>query len=251
MGPWDKDLKLFNNPTAAEAGAALWSIVYTVCGTSQFFPVISEMRDPRQYFKAVYVCQGIIISINVIVGIVVYYYCGQYVTSPAPGSAGPLLKRVVYGVGFIGVAMGAVVCLHMIAKFLFVRWLRGSRHLTAHTWQHWACWMTCTISCGIVAYLIAAAIPVFSILVALGGSFLGPFVSMYPYGLFWFHDYWLPRGERTTKWYIGASWAVWMIVGAVFIQVMGTYGSITGVVKSFGSDHSAPFTCADNSGTVA
>ena len=32
------------------------------------------------------------------IGITVYYYSGQYVASPALGSAGVLLKRVAYGV---------------------------------------------------------------------------------------------------------------------------------------------------------
>lgn len=31
------------------------------------------------------------------VAIVVYYYCGQYVASPALGSAGPMIKKIAYG----------------------------------------------------------------------------------------------------------------------------------------------------------
>jgi hypothetical protein len=128
-GPWDKDFLLIGNPTVAEATAALGSIVYTLCGTPAFIPVVSEMKDPRLYKRAVIVCQSVIIFLNFLVGqfqsslqythrsddagTIVYYFCGQYVTSPAPGSAGPLLKKITYGLALPGVIMGCVVLVHV------------------------------------------------------------------------------------------------------------------------------------------
>lgn len=67
-GPWDKDFLLIGNPTVAEATAALGSIVYTLCGTPAFIPVVSEMKDPRMYKRAVIVCQSVIIFLNFLVG---------------------------------------------------------------------------------------------------------------------------------------------------------------------------------------
>lgn len=67
-GPWDKDFLLIGNPTVAEATAALGSIVYTLCGTPAFIPVVSEMKDPRLYKRAVIVCQSVIIFLNFLVG---------------------------------------------------------------------------------------------------------------------------------------------------------------------------------------
>lgn len=127
-GPWDKDFLLIGKPTVAEATAALGSIVYTLCGTPAFIPVVSEMKEPRLYKRAVIVCQSTIIFLNFLVGqssqflcladpdtlgTVVYYFCGQYVTSPAPGSAGPLLKKITYGLALPGVIMGCVVLVHV------------------------------------------------------------------------------------------------------------------------------------------
>lgn len=34
----------------------------------------------------------------VVAAVVIYYYAGQAVTSPALGSAGPVLKKVAYGI---------------------------------------------------------------------------------------------------------------------------------------------------------
>lgn len=50
-------------------------------------------------------------------GSVVYHYCGQYVSSPALGSAGPLLKKVAYGIAIPGLLVGAVLALHFPAKY--------------------------------------------------------------------------------------------------------------------------------------
>lgn len=68
----------------------------------RFFNVVGEMRKPRDYTKAVVLTQSIVTMVYLIIGIIVYYYCGRYVSSPALGSAGPLLKRVAYGIAIPG-----------------------------------------------------------------------------------------------------------------------------------------------------
>jgi amino acid permease len=57
-------------------------------GTPAFFNVIGEMRQPKNYDKALYACQAIVTATYLTIGIVVYYFCGQYLANPALGSAG-------------------------------------------------------------------------------------------------------------------------------------------------------------------
>jgi hypothetical protein len=64
----------------------------------------------------------------------------RYIDSPALGSAGPLMKRVCYGIVIPGLVIGAVLYIHIPAKYVFVRALRNTRHLTESTWQHWTAW---------------------------------------------------------------------------------------------------------------
>lgn len=56
-------------------------------------------------------------------------------------SAGPTLKIVAYGVGFIGLAVSACLFLHVASKYVFVRLLRNTRHLQSNTVVHWAVWL--------------------------------------------------------------------------------------------------------------
>ena len=93
-GPFVSDWKLFNSPDATSAFAALSSIVFAYAGVPAYFNIVSEMREPRHFTKSLIWCQSIMTATYITIGVVVYYYCGSYVASPALGSAGPLLKKV-------------------------------------------------------------------------------------------------------------------------------------------------------------
>lgn len=112
-GEWKSDYKLIGNPSFAEAIAAVSTLVFAYAGTGAFFPIVSEMRDPRQYPRALAVCQGVITVVFLIVGIVVYYYCGSYVASPALGSAGHNIKKVAYGLALPGLLCSGVLLAHV------------------------------------------------------------------------------------------------------------------------------------------
>lgn len=81
---------------------AVSTVVFSYCGSPAFLNVASEMRRPKDFSKAVVTCQSIVTAVYLTIGIVVWYYCGRYVSSPALGSAGPLLKRVSYGIALPG-----------------------------------------------------------------------------------------------------------------------------------------------------
>lgn len=59
-GPWDKNLLITNDPSFVEAIAAVSALVFSYAGTPCFFPIVSEMRDPRLYNRAMYTCQGVV-----------------------------------------------------------------------------------------------------------------------------------------------------------------------------------------------
>jgi hypothetical protein len=145
------------------------------------------MRNPKDYPKALAMCQTFvtlsylvsrfcglhrlgwslltfILPATQVIGGVVYHYCGQYVASPALGSAGPLLKKICYGLALPGLAVGMVLNTHLPAKYsesrsnmpnvvsamqaltpppppVFVRLLRNSRHLSENTPRHWIFWL--------------------------------------------------------------------------------------------------------------
>jgi amino acid permease len=112
-GPYKSDWKLVGNPSFYEAISALSSMVFAYAGTPAFFSIISEMREPKNYTKSLIVCQTTVTVVYTVIGIVVYYYCGSYVASPALGSAGALMKRVCYGLALPGLLVSTLILLHV------------------------------------------------------------------------------------------------------------------------------------------
>jgi hypothetical protein len=134
------------------------------------------------------------------------------------------------------------------SKYVFVRILRGSVHLSSNSLIHWATWLGCTFSVTLVAYLIASSIPFFDSLVSLIGALLGTFLAYQPSGCMWLHDNWSRRTDRDWKWTTMACWSGFIIAVGTFITIAGTYGSIVGIIDLLREDGgSKPWTCADNS----
>lgn len=71
------------------------------------------MKDPHKFTKPVLSTYAFLTSFYVVVGSVVYFFCGQYVASPALGSAGLFLKKVCYGLALPGLCASLTIFNHV------------------------------------------------------------------------------------------------------------------------------------------
>ncbi|KIW91460.1 uncharacterized protein Z519_08356 [Cladophialophora bantiana CBS 173.52] len=148
--------KVTNNPSFTDAISACSSLVFAYSGMLTLFSTVSDMRYPRLYTRSLIICQSVVTATYITIGVVVYYYAGSYVASPALGSAGALLKKVAYGFALPGLIVTTTLVIHLPAKL--------------HDWD------------ATVTYVIASAIPVFGGLVSLMGALLGTLMSFLPMG---------------------------------------------------------------------
>jgi hypothetical protein len=51
------------------------------------------------------------------------------------------MKKITYGIAFIGLIVSGCIYLRLAAKDIFVRILRNSQHLQSNTFAHWATWL--------------------------------------------------------------------------------------------------------------
>ncbi|GAA6011768.1 hypothetical protein JCM8202_004144 [Rhodotorula sphaerocarpa] len=250
-GPLDLGIVIWGKPTFADAMNAVSNILLAYAGTAAFLPIASEMRNPRDYPKAVMACQGFVTAFYLAIGVVVYEYAGQYVASPALGTAGVLIKRIAYGLSLPGLLAAAVIYTHLPAKWIFVRALRNSHHLTHSTKTHWVVWLSCSAGCVLFAYVIASAIPVFNGLVGLVGALFGSFFSLSAVSIMWFYDNWyrfsVPDKRTKAFWFL-VCFNSFIVVAGGFIMVGGTYGSIVAIIDGYTGGR--PWSCVDNSGSV-
>lgn len=112
-GPWDKDITLFAHPDFATAMTMVAGVMFAYGATPTYFGVISEMRDPSKYRRAMYASMGLTTVVYLVLGSVVYHFCGQYVSSPALGSAGVLMKKVCYGLSLPGLLASLCIFSHV------------------------------------------------------------------------------------------------------------------------------------------
>lgn len=234
-GPFDLGYYPIPASVSFSAGmAATCTIFISSAGTSAFLPVISEMREPKDYRKAVYVAMGFVTSTYICFALIVYRWCGQWVASPSLGSAGHNMQIAAYAVGFIGLAVSACLYLHVAAKYMFVRILRNSHHLQENTMVHWGTWLGLTFGLCSIAFILAEAIPIFTYLIALTGSVcFAPLAIMLP-GYLWLYDhkhYWKGNVLKKTACVLH----VGMILLGTFLLIGGTYGVAKEIQAAYAS----------------
>ena len=106
-GPYELGFYAIAHPTFTAGITAACSIMVSSCGCPGYIPVIAEMKRPQDFKKAAIIVAALVGSIYLSFSMVLYYWCGQWIASPSLGSAGPLLKKVAYGIALPSLVVSA------------------------------------------------------------------------------------------------------------------------------------------------
>ncbi|KAM5385596.1 hypothetical protein ACJZ2D_000795 [Fusarium nematophilum] len=209
------------HPTFVAGVTASANIFISNSGSSMYLPIISEMRRPEQYKKAALVTGVLVLAMYLSFSLVIYRWCGVWLATPAFGSAGPLFKKISYGVALPGLVIGVGIYQHVAAKYLFVRILRESPHLQKNSVVHWTTWIGSNLVLGILAFIVAEAVPILNYLLGLAGAIcFAPFSLIFP-ALLWmqdFSDYKRGCGKKRTAY----GFHVFVVLVGLFMVVSGT-----------------------------
>lgn len=211
---------------------AFLNISYTFIGQITIPSFISEMKEPRDFWKsvtAVTICEIIVFSI---VGAVMYVYTGnQYITSPAFGSIGDdIYKKVSFSFMIPTLIFLGVLYASVSARFIFFRLFEGTHHKGNHTVVGWASWIGILFALWALAFVIAEVIPFFSQLLSIMSSLFDSFFGF----IFWGTAYIRMRNEdfgpdfyknRGLRGWIGFLFNVFLIGCGFFFLGPGTYVS--------------------------
>lgn len=232
---------------------AISNIVFAYAGHPAFFTFISELKNPRDFPKALAFLQISDISMYVIAAIVIYYFAGDSVASPALNSASEVLAKVAWGVAIPTIIVAGVVNGHVGVKYLYVRCLRGRDDGLMHqkTWKSRGIWIAMATLSWLAAWLIAEAVPVFNDMLGITSALFASWFTFGLSGMFWFSMN-FTRGER---WYHVRPREPWswkkiilllvnlvLIAMACILCVVGLYASISSI-KEHGATKK-PFSCA-------
>jgi len=249
-GPFELGYFVIAHPTFSSGVTASATIFVSSAGPVAFVPVISEMRNPAEYNKALFTCMGFVHCAYLVCALIVYKYCGTWVTSPSLGSAGATIQIVSYGIGFIGLLVSGALGLHIAAKYLFVRILRNTKHLQSNTLIHWGTWLSCTFGLSILAFFLSQAIPIFNYILALTGSLCFAPLTIILTGFLWLNMN--KSWKKGTALQRGAFYLHFLIpLLGTFMCVGGTYAVIQEIIDAYADGTvGGVFSCANDSGII-
>ncbi|KAK0650126.1 N amino acid transport system protein [Lasiodiplodia hormozganensis] len=235
----------------ASAFLSTTNIIFAYAGHVAFFTFISELKDPREFPKALFTLQAADTSMYIIVAIVVYRYAGPDVKSPALGSTGSVVKKVAYGIALPTIIIAGVIYGHVAAKYIYVRAFKGSKHMHSRTWIGFGGWALITLVIWVIAWIIAESIPNFNTLLGLISSI---FASWFTYGLsgiFWLFINWGGSGKKGMGgWFAGGKKSALAVLNLTIVAIgaavmgLGLYASGKAIHEESGS---GSWSCADNS----
>ena len=195
--PGDGNIDLTVDTTFYKGFLGITHIIFAYAGHVAFFGFISELKEPKDFVKSLWLLQGVDTTMYIIVAVVIYRYAGIGVASPALGSTGPLLQKIAYGMAAPTIVVAGVINGHVAAKFIFVRMFRGKDMMTSKSLKSWAIWGFISFMLWATAFMIAEAIPVFGDLLGVVSAL---FASWFTYGLSGIFWLFMNRGRYTESW---------------------------------------------------
>lgn len=198
--------------TSFDQGAMAVSNIVLAYNSQIAFPsIIDEMKEPRDFPKALAMLQCVTIPFYVLVAVVIYYYAGQDVQAPAIGSAPILVRKIAYGIATPTIIVAGVIAALVAAKQIYGDiWKNKAPKIeTEKTTRAYGSWYGILAALWVVAWLIAEAIPVFHQLLAVIGALFGTWFALGFCSMFWLSMNW----KGSVKASYGANWRKTALAG--------------------------------------
>ncbi|KAF2768851.1 hypothetical protein EJ03DRAFT_240611, partial [Teratosphaeria nubilosa] len=153
---------------------SLSNILVSFTGHLAYFQVMAEMEEPRDFRKSLVATNLFMSSLYLVVSLVIYYYAGTDVGSPALSSASPLFAKIAYGIAtptivVAGVIAGLLAC-KRIHHWFWRLYRQEPKAVDESSFRAWSSWVGIVLMVYGLAFVLANVIPYFSPLLALIGA---------------------------------------------------------------------------------
>ncbi|KAJ5781086.1 Amino acid transporter transmembrane [Penicillium paradoxum] len=221
---------------------AVCNIVFAFCGHAAFFGLMAELKNPKDFTKSLCLLQGLEMALYVVTAVVIYRYAGDAVTSPALGSASPVVAKVAYGIALPTIIIAGVINGHVTIKYVYLRIFQGTDRMHKRDWVATGTWIAIAVVLWVIAWIISSAIPVFSDLLSLITALFASWFTFGLSGIFWLF---MNKG----KWF-SSKRKIALTVLNLFVFAIGVTICGLGLWVSGKSIHDNPssssFSCANN-----
>ena len=241
---WYAVLPKEQRPTFATAFQSVTNVVFAYAYAQCQFSFMTELKDPKEFNKSIWLLGGIEIVIYTLTGAIIYAFAGQNVASPALASTSGVIPKVAYGIALPVIFISGSINTTTAARFIYDSKYQHTRHQYINTVKGNIVWVALIFVITALAFVLGEVIPIFN---ALLGIISALFISFFSYifpPLFWI--FLLREGD----WRIGKNlWLtllnVFIAVCGFFILVAGVYASAVDIQQSYAAGEvGAPFSCS-------
>ncbi|KAL5120481.1 hypothetical protein ACEQ8H_001499 [Pleosporales sp. CAS-2024a] len=201
------------------------NIVLAYTGHVAFFSFQAELKDPRDFKKALFLEQGIAVVFYMTISVVIYYYAGPLVASPALGSASPIVTKIAFGIALPTIIVAGVVNGSVACKYMYVRMWSGTNVVHQRSFRSMSSWYGICMVVWIISWLLAEVIPSFNTFLGFIGAMFGSWFSYAIPPCLWLYQY------------------KSIIVTGIVIFALGMWSSVTELASGTSG---RPFSCANN-----
>ncbi|EMC96947.1 hypothetical protein BAUCODRAFT_106132 [Baudoinia panamericana UAMH 10762] len=236
-----------NLTSFAGGAAAVSQMILAYNGHIAYPSIISEMKRPEDFPKALALLAIFTISMYLTVAVVIYNYAGQGVVSPALGSASPLIRKIAYGLATPTIIIAGVIPALVASKQVYERVWRHSPEVMKEksSFRANASWIAIALGHWVIAFVIAGLIPTFHELLGFIGALLGVWFVLGFCAMFGVKVNWPGSGlEWTLKQKLLVAVNFGLVAMCIVLCGVGTYGSIVKIVR--GKESRGVFSCATN-----
>ncbi|KAF8492258.1 transmembrane amino acid transporter protein-domain-containing protein [Gautieria morchelliformis] len=228
--------------------SAFLNITYTFVGQITIPSFIAEMKNPKDFPKALWAVTIAEVIVFTVCGAVMYHYTGnQYVTSPAFGSLQPTFKKIAFSFAIPTIIFLGALYSSVTARFVFFRVFEKSRHRHSNTFIGWASWAGIIGATWATAFIIAEVIPFFTDMLSVMSSLFDCWFGF----IFWGMTY-LTLNQGAKKWAtplrsFETIINYGLILLGIFILGPGIYVSVQSIIDSYHANLvGTAFSCATN-----
>lgn len=225
------------------------NIVFLWVGQVIYPSFIAEMKNPRDFPKALYALTVAEFLMFAGVGVFIYAFSGQFSSQPAVAIIRhPTLKKIAFAFALPPTILIGIIYASASARSVFAAFMRDSYHYNHHTKRSWAVWVAIIVLLWVVAWVLGNAIPSFGDIVSLTSALCDSSMGYIFWALAYFELY------RGALWR-GQSWLrrletlfnAFLIPCGFFLLGPGVYTSIQQIIDDYNaSAHNDPFTCRLN-----
>lgn len=148
-----------------------------IAGHVAFFSFHAELKNPHDFKKALFLEQGIAVTFYMLISVVIYYFAGPLVASPALGSASPFVTKIAFGIALPTIIVAGVVNGSVACKYIYFRIWSGTDVAHQKSFKSVGSWYALCAGAWILSWVLAESIPNFNLFLSLIGALFGSLFS--------------------------------------------------------------------------